>query len=79
MGGAGVALALSAAGYVANQEQTPQTLEALKQMLTFVPIVLMTIAMVLTRFYTLDSALHERIRGELQARADHDEHLVSQA
>jgi Na+/melibiose symporter-like transporter len=48
-------------------------------MLTFVPIVLMTIAMVLARFYTLDSALHERIRGELQARTDHDEHLVSQA
>ena len=79
VGGAGVALALGAVGYVANQDQTPQTLEALKQMLTFVPIVLMTIAMVLARFYTLDSALHERIRGELQARTDHDEHLVSQA
>ena len=40
VGGAGVALALSAVGYVANQEQTPETLEAIKQMLTFVPIVL---------------------------------------
>ena len=67
MGGAGVALALSAVGYVANQEQTPQTLEAIKQLLTFVPIVLMSLAIVLARFYILDSALHSRIREELEA------------
>ena len=67
VGGAGVALALSAVGYVANQEQTPQTLEAIKQLLTFVPIVLMSLAIVLARFYILDSALHSRIREELEA------------
>lgn len=67
VGGAGVALALSAAGYVANQEQTPDTLEAIKQMLTCVPIVLMSLAIVLARFYILDNALHARIREELQS------------
>ena len=67
VGGAGVALALSAAGYVANQEQTPETLEAIKQMLTFVPIVLMSLALVLARFYILDDALHTRIRKELES------------
>ena len=66
MGGAGVALALSAVGYVANQEQTPETLEAIKQMLTFVPIVLMSLAIVLARFYILDNALHTQIRKELE-------------
>ena len=69
VGGAGVALALGAAGYVANTEQTPETLEAIKQMLTLVPVALMTLALVLARFYTLDSELHGRIRAELQTRA----------
>ena len=67
VGGAGVALALSAAGYVANQEQTPETLDAIKQMLTFAPIVLMSLAVVLARFYILDDALHTRIRKELES------------
>ena len=69
IGGAGVALALGAVGYVANTEQTPEALEAIKQMLTLVPAALMTMALVLARFYTLDSELHGRIRAELQARA----------
>ena len=68
IGGAGVALALGAAGYVANTEQTPETLEAVKQMLTLVPVALMTLALVLAKFYWLDSELHGRIRAELQAR-----------
>jgi GPH family glycoside/pentoside/hexuronide:cation symporter len=67
IGGAGVAAALSAVGYVANQEQTPQTLEAIKQMLTFVPMGLMSLALVLARFYTLDSDMHARIRQDLSA------------
>ena len=50
-----------------ESEQTPQTLEAIKQLLTFVPIVLMSLAIVLARFYILDSALHSRIREELEA------------
>ena len=68
VGGAGVALALGAVGYVANTEQTPETLEAIKQMLSLVPAALMIVALVLARFYTLDSELHGRIRVELQAR-----------
>ena len=67
IGGAGVALALSTVGYVANQEQTPATLEAIKQLLTFVPMGLMTLALVFARFYTLDGKLHQRIREELTA------------
>ena len=69
VGGAGVALALGAAGYVADQEQTPQALEAIKQMLTLVPIILMSMAMVLAHFYTLDRKLHGQIRRELAARS----------
>ena len=64
-----MALSLGAVGYVANTEQTPEALEAIKQMLTLVPAALMTMALVLARFYTLDSELHGRIRAELQARA----------
>ena len=69
VGGAGVAMALSAAGYVANQEQTPETLEAIKQMLTFVPIGLMSLALVLARFYTLDEHQHQAIREALASGA----------
>jgi Na+/melibiose symporter-like transporter len=58
-------MALSAAGYVANQEQTPETLEAIKQMLTFVPMALMSLALVLARFYTLDNQQHAKIREAL--------------
>ena len=36
-------------------------------MLTFVPIVLMSLAVVLARFYILDDALHTRIRKELES------------
>ena len=49
--------------------ETKGSLEAIKQMLTLVPVVLMTFALVLARFYRLDSELHGRIRAELQARA----------
>ncbi len=69
VGGAGVALALGAVGYIANQEQTPEALEAIKQMLTLVPIVLMSVALVLAHFYSLDSKRHEQIRRDLAARA----------
>ena len=65
VGGAGVAMALSAVGYVANQEQTPETLSAIKQMLTFVPMALMSVALVLARFYTLDNDQHAKIREAL--------------
>ena len=68
IGGAGVALVLGAVGYMANAEQTPETLEAIKQLLSLVPAALMIVALVLARFYTLDSELHGRIRVELQAR-----------
>ena len=33
-----------------------------------VPVALMTLALVLAKFYWLDSELHGRIRAELQAR-----------
>ena len=69
VGGAGVALALGAVGYIANQEQTLEALEAIKQMLTLVPIVLMSVALVLAHFYSLDSKRHEQIRRDLAARA----------
>jgi Na+/melibiose symporter-like transporter len=58
-------MALSAVGYVANQEQTPETLSAIKQMLTFVPMALMSVALVLARFYTLDNDQHAKIREAL--------------
>ena len=64
IGGAGAALALGAAGYVANtSKQKPQAVKTL-----LVPVALMTLALVLAKFYWLDSELHGRSEAELQAQ-----------
>jgi sugar (glycoside-pentoside-hexuronide) transporter len=69
IGGAGVALALAMAGYIANQEQTPEAKIAILDLLTLVPIGILTVLIVLTRFYKLDGPAHEKIVRELAARS----------
>ncbi len=66
IGGAGVAGALALAGYVANQDQTPETLRAIHNLMTLVPVGIMLVMMAAAWFYRLDEAAH----GEIVASLD---------
>lgn len=63
IGGAGAAFILGLAGYQANQAQTEEALQAIHGVLTLVPIGIMVVLIVLTKFYPLDKEAH----GELVA------------
>lgn len=65
IGGAAVAGALAWAGYIANAEQTPQTLEAIRMMMTGVPAVIMLVLIVAALTYRLDERAHEQLVSEL--------------
>ena len=68
LGGAGVATALAAVGYVANQPQSAETLEMILNLMTVVPIVLMAAMILLARLYKLDGEAHAQMRAELAER-----------
>ena len=65
VGGAGVALALGIAGYVANQTQSASTLESIHEMFTLLPLLLMFLLILLAWIYPLDEKTHGRIKSEL--------------
>ena len=68
VGGAGVALGLAAAGYVAHEAQSEQSREAIRLMMTLGPASIMLVTMLVASFYTLDRSAHERIVAELNQR-----------
>ena len=68
IGGAGVAAALAAAGYVANVAQTEASLEAIHLMMTLTPGVIMVLMILVASLYRLDEASHARIVAEIEAR-----------
>lgn len=57
---------MDAAGYVANQVQTPSTLQALLALRTIIPMGLVVLGMVCFLFYNLDRKRHKEILGELK-------------
>lgn len=65
IGGAGVAFILGLAGYVANQPQTPQALDAIHAVLTLVPVGIMVVLIALTKVYSLDERRHAEIVAQL--------------
>ncbi len=65
IGGAGVAFVLGLAGYVANQPQSAQALEAIHAVLTLVPVGIMLLLIVLTKIYSLDQRRHGEIVAQL--------------
>ncbi len=66
LGGAGVALGLGLAGYVANTEQTATATAAIHGMLTLVPVVILCLLVVLTWIHPLDRSRHQQIVTELK-------------
>jgi GPH family glycoside/pentoside/hexuronide:cation symporter len=59
---------LSNVGFVANAEQTPETLHGLLLLVSVVPAAIGAVALVLMLFYPLDDARLSRIGAELSAR-----------
>ena len=68
IGGAGVAAALAAAGYVANVAQTEASLDAIHLMMTLTPGVIMVLMILVASLYRLDEASHAQIVAEIEAR-----------
>ena len=68
VGGAGVAAALAAAGYVANVEQTEASMNAIHLMMTMAPACVMVLMIVVASFYRLDETAHAEMVAEIEAR-----------
>ena len=66
VGGAGVALFLGLAGYVADQAQTTTSLAAIHACMTLLPALIMLILVGLTYIHRLDQAAHAKIVDELR-------------
>ena len=65
LGGAGVALGLGAAGYIAKEAQTPETLARIHEMFTLLPAALMLLLIVLALAHPLDERAHAEIKRAL--------------
>lgn len=61
MNGALLGVLLSAIGYVANQPQTPATLEGLKAIMALIPLAGVALSAVLMWGYPLDQAMHRQL------------------
>ena len=69
VGGAAVAGALALAGYVANAEQTPETLDTIHNLMTLAPVGIMLVMIGTAWFYRLDEAAHSAIVAQLEAES----------
>lgn len=57
-------------GFVANQDQSPETLNGIKLMMSFIPAVGSLIAFIAAFFYELDDNTMHNIEADLKARRD---------
>ena len=62
--------ALTNIGFVANQDQSSETLEGLKSLMSLIPLVGIFISFVLIYFYPIDRALHQKLITEIQQRGE---------
>lgn len=68
LGGAGVALGLALAGYQSNQEQSAESLEAIRLMISVGPAAIMLLALVVASLYRLDKTAHAQMLETLAER-----------
>ena len=66
LGGAGVAAVLALAGYVANAEQTPASLDAIRGLMTLAPAAIMVVMIVAALAYPLSRQAHAELVAELK-------------
>ncbi len=63
-----VGLVLKHVGYVANIEQTEQSLMGIRLLLTLIPVGFIIIGIVFISLFPIDAAMHQKIRSEIEAR-----------
>ena len=68
IGGAGTGWLLAFFGYVPNMAQSPETIDGLKLMMSFIPAAGALLAIAALWFYPLDEATVERMSRELEER-----------
>jgi GPH family glycoside/pentoside/hexuronide:cation symporter len=62
--------ALTNIGFVANQDQSVETLKGLKSLMSLIPLVGIFISFILIYFYPIDKALHQKLITEIQQRGE---------
>ncbi len=55
-------------GFIANVQQTGETLVGIRLLISFIPIAFIILGMILIFFYPIDAAYHKRILDELKTR-----------
>lgn len=73
LGGGLAGWLLAAFGFVANQEQAPETLNGIRMMMSFIPAVGTAIATIAAIFYELDDKTMHKIEMELKQRRGNEE------
>jgi len=68
LGGGAAGWLLAGFGFVANAEQSPETLRGIRLMMSFIPGVAAAVAALAALAYGLDDRMMKRIEGELAAR-----------
>ena len=61
-------IALTNIGFEPNQEQSEDTLKALKDLMSIIPLVGVCISFVLLYFYPIDKTLHEKLVRDIESR-----------
>jgi len=70
LGGGAAGWLLALFGFVANAEQSPETLRGIRLMMSFIPAICSVVATVAALFYELDDGTMKRIEGELMDRKE---------
>ena len=68
MGTWALAILLEGVGFVANADQTPETLTGMRQIMTVVPVVGFLASAVVIMFFPFSTADHRKMVAELAAR-----------
>ena len=61
-------MALTSIGFEPNQIQTQETLDGLKSLMTWIPLVGVCISFTLVYFYPIDKAFHKKLIQEIENR-----------
>jgi len=73
LGGGLAGWLLALFGFVANQQQTPDTMNGIRMMMSFIPAIATIIATVAAIFYELDDKTMQKIEQELKERKQDEE------
>ncbi len=77
IGGASIGWLLAAFGFVANVQQTPETINGIRIIFSWIPAISSLIGAILMFFYILDEKTMEKIESDLKSRRKEDYNSLS--